>query len=83
MVSKLDAALVPSYISRFVLDDSQGGAVKIVSVVSDAPGSSLPLNTGDLFTSINGIPVHNIASLMDAAMLEHAAHSSVLIYELI
>ena len=79
VVSKLDAALVPSYISRFVLDDSQGGAVKIVSVVSDAPGSSLPLNTGDLFTSINGIPVHNIASLMDAAMLEHAAHSSVLI----
>lgn len=78
VVSKLDAALTPSYISRFVLDDSQGGVVKIVSALADAQ-PSLPFITGDIIMSVNGIPVHSISGLMDAAALEHATHSSVLI----
>ena len=79
MVAKLDSALVPLYISRFLLDDSQGGVVKIISVHSDSQPISLPLTAGDVFTSINGIPVNSIADLMKAASLEHAVNSCVLI----
>ena len=79
LVSKLDSALVPLYISRFVLDDSQGGVVKIVSVKSDAQTCSLPLTAGDVFIAINGIPVQNIPELMKAASLEHAVNASILI----
>lgn len=79
VVSKLDSALVPLYVSRFVLDDSQGGAVKIISVHADAQPCSLPLTAGDVFSSINGINVHSISDLMNAACLEHAVNSFVLI----
>jgi hypothetical protein len=79
VVSKLDAALVPSYISRFVLDDSQGCAVKIISVLPGDQSCSIPLNAGDVFCSINGIIVHSIADLMKAALSEHAIGASILI----
>ena len=79
VVYKLDSALTPVYISRFVLDDSQGGTVKIISIHAAAQPSSLPLNAGDVIASINGIPVHSIAELMAAASLEHVANASVLI----
>ncbi len=78
-VSKLDSAMMPTYISRFVLDDSQGGVVKIISVHADAQPCSLPLNAGDVIASVNGIPIQSIADLMAAASLEHVANSSVLI----
>jgi hypothetical protein len=79
VVSTLESALAPLYISRFVLDDTQGGVVKIISVRSDAAPCPLPLKVGDVFSSINGIPVHNIADLMKAASSEHAVGASVLV----